>query len=51
MDEQSGKVVALIKNAVDHLLEAELREENGWTKEDVELLEKVSTQDFEIEFK
>ena len=43
--------VAVIKQAVDHLLECELTEENGWSQEDISSLEKVSEQPFEIRFK
>lgn len=43
--------VELIKQAAEHLLDAELLEENGWKKEDIEFLQKVVNQDFEIKFK
>jgi hypothetical protein len=42
------KTVELIKQAVDRLLECELLEGNGWTKQDIETLEKISTEDFAI---
>lgn len=45
------KVEDLIKEAVSHLLEAELIEENGWTKEHIELLRQVRDNDFAVVFK
>ena len=45
------KVKSLIKQATEHLSEAELLEANGWTKEDVELLNYITHTDFEIKFK
>lgn len=47
----STKEVATIKHAVDHLLDCELTEENGWSEEDIASLQKVSTEAFEIVFK
>lgn len=47
----SIKEVHSIKQAVDHLLECDLTEENGWTKEEIQSLEKISEKDFEIRFK
>ncbi|TVY09890.1 hypothetical protein [Paenibacillus cremeus] len=45
------KVEDLVKEAVDHLLEAELLEVNGWTKEHIKLLKKLSSKDFDVIFK
>lgn len=45
------RVVELIKESVDRLLECELTEENGWTKEDIKTLEKISESDFEVNWK
>lgn len=45
------KEVSLIKEAVNYLLDAELLEENGWTKEDVEILKKISETKFELVWK
>lgn len=45
------KVRNLIQRAVEYLSEAELLEENGWTEEDIELLEYIKTTDFEVKFK
>lgn len=50
-DKHTGKEIELIKQAVDRLLECELLEENGWTKEDVQSLEKISKREFEISWK
>lgn len=44
------RVKELIQQATTHLLEAELLEENGWSKEDVEILEYIAQNDFRIEF-
>ncbi|WP_179089075.1 hypothetical protein [Paenibacillus odorifer] len=45
------EVVELIKESVEYLLGAELLEENGWTKEKINILKKISREDFEILFK
>ncbi|APF26599.1 hypothetical protein ACXATD_002637 [Clostridium sporogenes] len=45
------KEVELIKEAVENLLNAELLEENGWTEEDIEILNKLKDKDFYITFK
>ena len=41
----------LIKYAIEYLLEADLREENGYTKDIIKKLEKIKNNDFEIKFK
>ncbi len=41
---------SLVILAIDHLLEAELREENGWTKREIEMLKELSNGEFEINF-
>ncbi|MBD5589243.1 hypothetical protein [Clostridium botulinum] len=46
-----NKEVELIKEAVGNLLNAELLEENGWTEEDIEILNKLKDKDFDIIFK
>lgn len=43
-----SKEIKLIKEAVGHLLEAELLDKNGWTKEDVETLENIFEKEFEF---
>ncbi|WP_457195911.1 hypothetical protein [Paenibacillus polymyxa] len=45
------KTEDLVKEAIDYLLEAELTEENGWTEDHIELLKKISREEFEIVFK
>lgn len=45
-----NKVVYLIKQACEHLLDAELLEENGWDKEDRDILLKVLSDDFTVTF-
>jgi TATA-binding protein-associated factor Taf7 len=47
----STNEVESIKQAVDHLLECDLTEENGWTEEEINKLEKVSSNDFELRWK
>lgn len=46
-----NKIVEMVKEAVDRLLEAELLEENGWTEEDISILTKLSEEDFDVVFK
>lgn len=46
-----SREIELIKEAVDRLLECELLPENGWTLEDIEILEKISDSDFEVNYK
>lgn len=46
-----SEAVELIKQAVDRLLECDLAEENGWTEKDIQILEKISQREFEINFK
>ena len=41
----------LIKDIVKSHLECELSEENGWDSASIKLLEKLSTEEFEIKFK
>ena len=41
----------LIKHAVEYLLEADLREENGYTKDIIKKLKYIQDNDFEIKFK
>lgn len=41
----------IIKEAVDYLLGAELLEENGYTKEMIEKLNKLKNEEFEVIFK
>jgi len=45
-----NREVELIKEAVDRLLECELAEENGWTQQDIETLERVSSSQFKVQF-
>lgn len=45
------KVKKLIKTSVEYLLDGELLEENGWTKEDLIILNALMIKDFEIKFK
>lgn len=40
----------LVKCAVEHLLECELLESNGWTKSDLERLENLKGDDYIIVF-
>lgn len=41
----------IIKDAVCYLLDGELLEENGYTKEIIEKLERIKNDEFEIVFK
>ena len=45
---RSNKEIKLIKTAIDYLLEAELLPENGWTEEDISILEELSEINFGI---
>lgn len=45
------KEVTLIKEAVEYLMGADLSEENGWSKDDIEMLNKLKKKDFSIIFK
>lgn len=51
MDEakkKDSKEVELIKIAIDHLLGAGLAPDNGWTEEEIQMLRKLLSTDFEI---
>ncbi len=45
------RVKDLINQSVEYLSEAELLEENGWSEKDIELLEFIKENDFDIKFK
>lgn len=45
------KEVELIKEAVNYMLGADLTDENGWTKEDIDILNKIKNKEFTIIFK
>lgn len=45
-----SKTVELIKEAATYLLEGDLRKENGWTDENIKLLEQVKNENFEVNF-
>ncbi len=42
------KTEEMVKEAATHLLEGELLEENGWFKEDIDILTRLQKDDFEI---
>lgn len=42
--------IEMIKEAVDYLMGADLREENGWSNEKIEVLEKLRDMDFNVDF-
>lgn len=42
------KEVELVKTAIEYLLGGELLPENGWSEEDVQILENLLESDFEI---
>lgn len=44
------KTVEIIKDAVEHLLDSELLEENGWDKESLDILNKLAKENFKVEF-
>ncbi|MCL1700805.1 hypothetical protein [Lysinibacillus sp. Bpr_S20] len=44
------RVKDLINQSVEYLSEAELIEENGWSEKDIELLEFIKSNDFDIKF-
>jgi hypothetical protein len=46
----SEKVTSLVKEAVNYLIEEDLREENGWKSEDIEILGKLQDKNFRVSF-
>lgn len=43
-------VEQMVQQAAQHLYEADLREENGWTKEEIKLLERLVYGKYVVEF-
>lgn len=42
--------IKVVKDAIDYLLGADLREENGWTEKEIEALERLRDKNFKVIF-
>lgn len=49
-DKFKEKAIELIKYSVDYLLGVDLRDENGWSEENIKILEKLRDTKFNIQF-